>query len=476
MTLFLSVHFSLSLYYSLWVEKEEVQADECIYYELAHSLAEKGTFADKKPCFYCPADKPTAFRPPIYPLFLSLILKITGEQNMIIGVRIIQCVLGLLFLLMMHKTCSLIFRDHCADICLVLSCFFQPFIYFYSKILSEFLAGFLTLFLFLLIRLLQDHKKKIISLTIGLVYATASLTRPNLIYLGFPIMAGIWLIPSESAVKKFFHLSLVLIVFLCGLGIWTARNYLALNHFCFLTSSAGYNLYSAAYGEKDYAKEIEPEIKKKPELMNDEMKADAYFYHKARNKILKEPHEFIKKIPEKLAIFLFSDFKQAQMTDAVPFIFLLLLYLGLIPRVRLFPLYTVILILVFWLIPFYHAYREIPSIFYFMFRKVTYCITNLYPFIVIGFIPVLSRIKERTAFLPVLLLIALVMLQNSLVLPRIRYRFIIEPYLLMIASCGMIFVTEKIKIILSCIFKKKCYKNKQIDIQSSSLLKKYESE
>jgi hypothetical protein len=444
--LLLFFHFVLSLYYSFFVEKEEVNADECIYSELARSVVDNGSLSDSKPLFFCPLNKPTAFRMPVYPLFVSCVMRLTGKDHFILPIRVIQCIMGILFLIILSITCSLIFDSRCAIVLLILSCFFQPFIYFYAKILSEFFACFFCLLVLYCLSLLQYHKRSLlIACLIGIFYSLASLTRPNMFLLGLPILAGILLVPAEIRTNKVKQLGIIFLIFTLSLGVWMLRNYAVFDKMGILTTSSGLNLYSAAFGERDYYKDIEPVIKTMRNAPHNEVQWDACLYQLAREKFLNDPFPFIKKIPAKIKTFLFADFKQAEMSLTPLFIVCLLIFLFFFSFKKNY--YLLLFSLLFWIIPFYHSYQESHSLFYFFFRKVNFCISNLYPFFLIGLIPLYKKPVNRRMIVPILLTILVFFIQNALIVPRIRYRFIIEPYLLMIASYGIVFIFEKIEVL-----------------------------
>lgn len=171
---------------------------------------------------------PTSFQMPGYSAFLAFVYLIFGHTYT--AVRIIQCIMGALLCIIIYGIAKIAFDKKTALLSAAILAFYQPYLFysFYGGpgfLLSENLFTFLTaLFLFYL---LKDSGSPGIKMGIlsGILLGLATLTRPPLAL--FPLFLFCWLLYRMkfsviSAAKKILPL---LAGFMLILSPWTLRNY-----------------------------------------------------------------------------------------------------------------------------------------------------------------------------------------------------------------------------------------------------------
>lgn len=127
--------------------------------------------------YISPAGEPTAYRPPIYPLFLWAIYSIVGHN--LLWVRLTQAVMGAASCVLVYLIAAIIFNGMRAILSGFLCCFYPPLIVNTSQILTETLFIFFLLLGITLIISGSSFKNILIS---GVVFGLALLTRPFLIF------------------------------------------------------------------------------------------------------------------------------------------------------------------------------------------------------------------------------------------------------------------------------------------------------
>lgn len=124
-------------------------SDAPAYILLAHSLAAGKGFAY--------VGQPTAFRPPLYPLLLSL-LYLTVPANALLVMRSFQFVVAILTALVCAKTAALLCDKHSQRIAFALALSMPTLLFFAAQILTETLAAFvISLFFYFAVRSMKEE-------------------------------------------------------------------------------------------------------------------------------------------------------------------------------------------------------------------------------------------------------------------------------------------------------------------------------
>ncbi len=182
---------------------------------------------------YCaPNVQPSAFRPPLYPLFLAVIYAICGHGN-ILAVAMTQVVLGAINAVLVMLTSRVITRNTAVAVTAGLAYALYPaYIFQTGNILSEVLGR--TLFLAGLLAFVSAIRRRKGSLLAwaGVLWALGILNKPT--FLASLPFAGIWLVIYGYGVAGM-RIRTAVIAFLIPavltIAPWTARNWMASGRF-----------------------------------------------------------------------------------------------------------------------------------------------------------------------------------------------------------------------------------------------------
>ena len=172
-------------------------------------------------------------RAPLYPAFISLILKFYNNLNFVI---LIQHLVGLSFIIIAYNI-GLIYSKEIAFISGILCSLNLNFIIHSNFFLTETLFGlFFFIFLFFSIHFLKFFKIKFLLFS-GIFLGLSVLVRPLVIYL--PIVFLIFLVFAKyNFKKKFLAIFVFLITFYATIFPWMFHNYKLHGHFALTTSVA----------------------------------------------------------------------------------------------------------------------------------------------------------------------------------------------------------------------------------------------
>jgi len=181
--------------------------------------------------------RPTAWRPPGYPVFLAAIYRATGHDRQ--AVRLVQAVLG-------AGICSLVYLimrrslpERRAAIAALICCGYLPLVVSTSELMTEVLFTFLLLLGLYLVLRRQDWWALAAT---GLVFGWALLTRPVLLFF-LPLLAlWVWLRDGPRAVRGLAWIGMGLLLVVLP---WTLRNYDRLHGFVPLSTIGGLALYNS---------------------------------------------------------------------------------------------------------------------------------------------------------------------------------------------------------------------------------------
>ncbi|MCC6546669.1 glycosyltransferase family 39 protein [Candidatus Sumerlaeota bacterium] len=167
---------------------------------------------------------PTAFRPPVYPLFLATVYFFAGEQNLV-AVALVQAALGALatlLLFLLARKASVGFWGALGSAALY--AFYPAFIVQVPQILSEELGRVLLLAALLLIMNYDASRRMILMVVAGVTFGLAILNK-SVLAATVPFLCLALLLGGSRALKDrlrsavIFGASLSLVV-----GAWTVRN------------------------------------------------------------------------------------------------------------------------------------------------------------------------------------------------------------------------------------------------------------
>jgi len=196
-----------------------------------------GVFLSQGKGYVNASGESTAFRPPIYPLFLGAIYSVAGYN--LLWVRLLQAVLGAGICVFVYFIATKIFDKEIAILSGVVCCLYPALVVNVSQIMSETLFTFLLVFgIWMII-----SKDRLLNLMLsGFVFGLALLTRPFIIFF-FPFLFY-WLVLHDKY-KSTKKIAILIIGVLIVLSPWTIRNYTKLNAFVPFSNIGGLALYNS---------------------------------------------------------------------------------------------------------------------------------------------------------------------------------------------------------------------------------------
>ncbi|RMF92634.1 MAG: phospholipid carrier-dependent glycosyltransferase [Candidatus Schekmanbacteria bacterium] len=252
-TIFIAAFLIAIIYNSVFCRNAEVltrwsqHIDGLFYQAIAETLVEHGIFGYNE-------FRPTSFRPPLYPIFLSGTYCIFGYNFFI--VRIFQAIFHGLTCVFIFLIGENIFDRKTGILCALLVAF-NPFLIFFSgEIGTESLFTLLvSATVYAIVKIDKEEKKTLPLVLCGIIFSAAMLTRT--IFLSFlPFLLGWFYFTSEKKTAKrkviIFFLS-----FFTALLPWIIRNYNVHGHLLISGTNMGHNINIGALMEGvDYAQAL----------------------------------------------------------------------------------------------------------------------------------------------------------------------------------------------------------------------------
>lgn len=222
--------------------------DDMEYHLLADNLANGRGFA------YGPAYPPTAFRTPVYPLFLAVIYKIAGHRFALVRwIQFVISALGCCFIWLLGR--ELVIRsqvaglsrhaDKTADLAALFACVDPSMFYHagYFETEALFVPG-MAVAGWCLIVMLDPARRRWALPVSGLVLGLMTLLRPNALLLVVLVMP--WLAVSLASWRKAIAVhSLLLAVTMAVMAPWVIRNAIRFHRFVPLATNSGMNLWGS---------------------------------------------------------------------------------------------------------------------------------------------------------------------------------------------------------------------------------------
>jgi 4-amino-4-deoxy-L-arabinose transferase-like glycosyltransferase len=334
-----------------------------------------------------------AFRPPLYPIFASMFFYNSGLW----GVRFAQCFVGALTSVFIYLIGKKIFSTRIGWIAGIISCFY-PFLIFYTGfLLTDALAILLTVIsIWCLIHLVpldnQDKSKQnllLFSILSGISLGLAGLERPTMEAF-VPFVLFFILSFRESWIRKIKKIVIISVFFTLTLSPWIIRNYIIFHEFIPGTTMGsrvfweGNNPYSIG-GPSSYFPQ--QKLKNKTEIQMQHI-------------YLADTIQVIKTNPKRFLWLLWNKFKR---------------FWAVVPNTKLYssPKYKMVSVFSFGI---------------------------LLPFFIIGFF--LTLRNKKVQFLH--LIIIFFTLFHMVLLASIIYRAPIEPFIIIIAVVGFLWLKDKI--------------------------------
>lgn len=317
-----------------------------------------------------------SFRPPLYPLFLSLLYSLHFN---LFFIRITQTLISSITVIFIYLLGKKVFNKKIGIISGLISSFYPFFIFYTGFLLTETLFIFLTVLSIYFLVGAFENEKNILSIKTGITMGLAGLCRPA-IELFFPLSIILILSDRAKSIKiRWKKVILISIFFTLTLSPWVIRNYKIFGKFIPGTTMGGWVFWEGNNPESIggpchyFPKNI---------LQMEEIKRDKFLYRKTIEVIKDNPGRFLWLLKNKFIRFW-----------------------NVVPNASQFqkPLYRLLSIFSFGV---------------------------LLPFFILGF---LTTFKNKKA-IPMHLLIIFFTLFHMVFLASIRYRVAIEPFYIIFAA------------------------------------------
>lgn len=236
--------FSVRLIF-LSTNQRQIESDEVGYDIYAMRLVETGHYTD-------PRGEPSAYRPPLYPVFLALVYRVCGHDYF--AARLSQALLGSLMVCLFYLIAEKIFNKPTAMLTGIFSSFYMTYVFYTNFLLTEtFFSFILAAIVYLTVVIKKPDLSKMCFL--GILCGVLTLIRSSGFFM--PFIVAVILLLKEKKHTQFFKKSFMLfmLLFICfGFVLlpWTIRNYRLYKRFIPTSTSAGQNMYQAvkpAYGK-----------------------------------------------------------------------------------------------------------------------------------------------------------------------------------------------------------------------------------
>jgi len=282
------------------------RSDDLTYRQIAESLLEDGRLA-------------THHFPVGYPLFLGVILAATGGSY--IAVRVVQVLLGVLTIAVASRIARLLYGEEAGAITAWLMALYPPLLYLTGRIMSETL--FIALLMSSILFFLNSDRDRASSLLgpAAFLFGLACLVRSNLVLM-IPAIPG-WLLlrPGGALAKKLLNAGLVTgtlgaVLISPGLYFWATQG-----EFVPFATNAGQTFYGA---NNPLADGGWVQVEDHPELLREispDVRRSNTTYSRAQYRlgfgwIQRNPRDFLRLLPKKLANAWIPGFQRAEFTSS----------------------------------------------------------------------------------------------------------------------------------------------------------------
>lgn len=190
------------------------------------------------------AGEPTAFWPPLYPMFLASLYTLCGHR--LVVARLVQAVLGAVTVAATAESARGIFGQRVAMLVGVGMAFYPHLIYFGAWLIADGpYVAIVALTLLVAVRLQQRPNYAGFAL-VGILLGLGALAKPAGLMLIPLLMAWSWVaLPSVPIRSRVVNALLIIVVAMVAIAPWTVRNYLVFRALVPVSTNDGYTFYGA---------------------------------------------------------------------------------------------------------------------------------------------------------------------------------------------------------------------------------------
>jgi 4-amino-4-deoxy-L-arabinose transferase-like glycosyltransferase len=277
-------------------------ADAADYHQLATSVAAGRGYVNT-------AGDPTAWRPPAYPAFLSLIYRITGPSVM--SATLVQSFVGALTVLLLMLFASTILSHAETVIAGVIAALYPGLVWLPRLLLSENLSLLLILITFWAIAMYLTSRRLWWLVLFGAVGGLNTLVRGGNLVLPMMLGAGLLIVALRRGAadwkRTFTGLLIAIAAFVVVLTPWTVRNYRVFHRFVPVATQEGLTLYGSYWPPTKNGRFIWGTLPGTEDAniaaanqLRDEPAASKYLQHVTFERLREQPGYFFRVIPSKM--------------------------------------------------------------------------------------------------------------------------------------------------------------------------------
>ena len=276
--------------YGVWSHPEVPVGDAEDYHQLAARLVEGRGYVNA-------AGKPTAWRPPAYPVFLAGVYKFAGVS--VQRATLVQVIVGGLTVLMLTALGVMILGWPRALIAGVIAAVYPGFFWLPRLLLSENLSLLLLLLSLGAIILYLRSSRLVWIIVFGVLCALNTLVRGANLFLPIVVACGLLILQWRNWKRLVAPLLAMSVAFIVTLLPWTIRNYRVFHQAIPIATQDGLTLYGSYWPPEKNSRLIwgklpgdeDPAIRA-AEQTGDEVSASRYLNQVTRQRLRENPGFF----------------------------------------------------------------------------------------------------------------------------------------------------------------------------------------
>ncbi|HEX7334839.1 MAG TPA: glycosyltransferase family 39 protein [Pyrinomonadaceae bacterium] len=276
--------------YGVWSHPAVPVGDAEDYHQLATRLVEGRGYVNA-------AGKPTAWRPPAYPVFLAGVYKVGGVS--VERATMVQVIIGALTVLMLTALGAMILGWPRALIAGVIAAVYPALFWLPRLLLSENLSLFLLLLSLGAIILYLRSSRMVWIVVFGVLCALNTLVRGANLFLPIVVAFGLLIFQWRSWKQLVAPLLAMTVAFIVTLLPWTIRNYRVFHQPIPIATQDGLTLYGSYWPPEKNSRRIwgslpgneDPAIRA-AEQTGDEVSASRFLNHITRQRLRENPGFF----------------------------------------------------------------------------------------------------------------------------------------------------------------------------------------
>ena len=255
------------------------------------------------------AGQPTAWRPPVYPVFLAGVYKIAGVS--VQRATMVQVMLGGLTVLILTALGAMILGWPRALIAGAIAAVYPAFVWLPRLLLSENMSLFLLALSLGAIVLYLRSSRMVWIFVFGVLCALNTLVRGANLFLPIVVAIGLLVLQWRNRRQLVAPLLAMTVAFIVTLLPWTIRNYRVFHQPIPIATQDGHTLYGSYWPPQKNSKVIWGSLpgNEDPAILEasrsgSEVSASKYLYRLTRQRLREHPWFFFRLIPSKLASLL----------------------------------------------------------------------------------------------------------------------------------------------------------------------------